>query len=200
MGSSVVSLSDSSVDNSSNKLGNSESNFSITESRSESIILSILFSSILTEFFVVVSSDSSWSSSSALGSVLGLVLSTSWMGLICPLDKIKAGLSSLDNNFSMLDKIPEASEEFWLRSEAPSTASSTQQAPKIKFCRQVPKTNPFRSLHLEVNIHFPSLPLTLQTFSPPISKPRCSGNMREKRVMRISKLKRVGKVSSRADF
>ena len=170
------------MDNSSNKFGNSESNFSITESKSESIILSMLFSSILTEFFVVVSSDSC-SSSSSLGSELGngLVLSTSWIGMICPLDKIKAGLSSLDNNFSILDKIPDASVEFWLRSEAPSTASSTQQAPKIKFCRQVPKTNPFRSLHLEVNIHFPSLPLTVQTFSPPISKPRCSGKYEKRR-------------------
>ena len=56
-----------------------------------------------------------------------------------PSGKIREGLC-FDKSFSKLLRISEVALELELRSEAPSTASSAQQAPKMKLCLQVPNT------------------------------------------------------------
>ena len=81
-----------------------------------------------------------------------------------------------------LVSISEVALELELRSEAPSTASSAQQAPKKNPDRHVPKTYPFRSLHFDVNMHVPFLPLTVQTFCAPISNAKI---MKEKIACKI---------------
>jgi len=102
-----------------------------------------------------------------LGGRLFLLSSFRWCRV--PFARIKCAGLCFDRSFSKLVSISEVALELELRSEAPSTASSAQQAPKKNPDRHVPKTYPFRSLHFDVNMHVPFLPLTVQTFCAPIS-------------------------------